>query len=84
MNRRLVFGLGAVLAVGACNDQENTAPTEPSDAPPVAFGKSSSPSYVIGFSTAQAGNVKAAIERAGGKAGFISTPGGARVTEWVE
>lgn len=73
MTRRLIVSLAAVLVIGACSDQQE--PTAPGEAPLTAFSKAS-PSYVIGFSAAQAGDVKAAIERAGGKAGFVSMRAG--------
>jgi subtilisin family serine protease len=81
MTRRLTLSLAAtVLAIGACSDKDSN-PTAPSNEPSVAFGKVSSPSYVIGFSAAQAGDVKAAIERAGGKAAFISKRAGLATAE---
>jgi len=67
-----------LVSLTAC--QQDSSPTAPANEPAVAFSKSS-PSYVIGFSAAQAGDVKGAIERAGGKAGFISKPAGLATAE---
>ena len=69
-----------MLLVGLTACQQDSSPTAPADEPAIAFSKSS-PSYVIGFSAAQAGDVKAAIERAGGKAGFISNAAGLATAE---
>lgn len=79
MNRPVILSLAAVLAVGACSDQQDPS-NGPPDAPSVASSKSSS-SYVIGFSAAQAGDVKGAIERAGGKALYISKRAGLATAE---
>ena len=66
---------GSLLLVGLAACQQDSTPTDPTSGPSVALSKTSSPSYVIGFS-AQAGNVKAAIERAGGKLKFVSNRAG--------
>jgi subtilisin family serine protease len=79
MNRRALLSLAAVLAVGACSDQQDPS-NDPANAPAAAVSKSS-PSYVIGFSAAQAGDVKAAIERAGGKAVYLSKRAGLGTAE---
>lgn len=76
MTRRIVFSLAAVLAIGACSDQQNTAPTDPTNEPSVAFGKTSSPKYVISFSAAKAGDVGSAVARAGGKVRRVSKEAG--------
>jgi lantibiotic leader peptide-processing serine protease len=80
MTRRIIFSIAAVLAVGACSNEQNTAPSDPSTEPSVALAKASSPTYVIGFS-AQAGDVKAAIERAGGKVRNLSKRAGLGTAE---
>jgi subtilisin family serine protease len=79
MTPRLTFSLAAVLAIGACSDQ-NSSPTAPTDTPSVASSKSS-PSYVISFSPQEAGDVRAAIGRSGGKAGYVSTRAGLATAE---
>ena len=68
------------MLVGLTACQQDSNPTAPTNEPSVALSKTSS-SYVIGFSAAQAGDVKGAIERAGGKAGFISKPAGLATAE---
>jgi subtilisin family serine protease len=70
--------MAAVLAIGACSDRDST-PTDPSQAPAVSFGKTSS-TYVISFSRA-ASDIKAAVERAGGKAGYVSQRAGLATAE---
>jgi subtilisin family serine protease len=79
MNRRIIIGLAAVLAIGACSDQDS-APTGPAETPATAVSKSPN-SYVIGFSAAQAANLKAAIEQAGGKVNFFSPRAGLATAE---
>jgi subtilisin family serine protease len=80
MIRRVVLGLAAVLAVGACSDEQDSSPTAPAEAPSVALSKKS-PSYVISFSANEAGDVRAAIERAGGKVEFLSRRAGLATAE---
>jgi lantibiotic leader peptide-processing serine protease len=76
MTRRLILSLATTaLALGACSDQQESSPTAPVDAPSFAT-KKSTPSYVISFSAQEAGDIRAAIEQAGGKAGFISRRAG--------
>jgi subtilisin family serine protease len=77
MNRRLILSIAAVLALGACSDQQDPSQTE---TPSVALNKATA-SYVIGFSAAEAGDLKAAIQRAGGKANFISNRAGLATAE---
>lgn len=76
MTRRIIFSFAAVLAVGGCSDQQNTAPTGPNNEPAVALAKASSPKYVISFSAAKAGDVGSAIARAGGKVRRVSKEAG--------
>jgi lantibiotic leader peptide-processing serine protease len=80
MNRGLTLSLAAtVLAIGACSDKDSS-PTNPSETSAVAFSQTSL-SYVISFSAKDAGDVKAAIERAGGKARNLSRPAGLGTAE---
>jgi subtilisin family serine protease len=79
MKRRIVLSLAAALAIGACSDQDSS-PTDPSEAPAVGLSKTSL-SYVISFSAKEARDVKAAIERAGGKARNLSTRAGLGTAE---
>jgi len=81
MNHRLMIGaIASVLAIGACSDQQDS-PTAPADPPAEALSSNAASSYVIGFSAVEAGDVKAAIERAGGKANFISKRAGLATAE---
>lgn len=73
MNRRFLFGLAAVLAVGACNDQQE--PSSNAAEPSAAVGKNTA-KYVISFSSAQAGDVSAAITKAGGQVRRVSKGAG--------
>ncbi|HEU5303190.1 MAG TPA: S8 family serine peptidase [Gemmatimonadales bacterium] len=74
MNPRLIIGLAAVLVIGACGEQNSTAPNETPQVAAAAGQKS--PSYVISYSAAQAGDLNQAIERAGGKARKVSPAAG--------
>jgi subtilisin family serine protease len=66
MKRILSLTAAAALVLAACGEQNSTAPNE---APPIAAASGQkSPSYVISYSAAQAGDLSQAIERAGGKA----------------
>src|SRR4051812_48339678 len=80
MTRRLICSLAAVLAIGACSDQQNTAPSDPSNEPSAAVAKASA-SYVIKFTPAQAGDVRAAVEKAGGKVSNLFSPAGIATAE---
>jgi subtilisin family serine protease len=80
MTRRVVLGLAAALALGACSDQQDTTMTAPSESLSSASRKTV-PSYVIAFSAKEAGDVRAAIEAAGGKAGFLSRRAGLATAE---
>jgi subtilisin family serine protease len=80
MTRRGVLSLAAVLAIVACSDQQDPSPTAPAENPSVAISKKV-PSYVISFSAKEAGNVRAVIERAGGKVGFLSKRAGLATVE---
>ena len=79
MTRRMTLVVAGVLAIGACSDKDSS-PTDPSDAPALAVSKTS-PSYVISFSAQQAGDVRAAIQRAGGKALYLSKRAGLGTAE---
>lgn len=79
MTRRVLLGFAAVIAVGACTDQQNS-PTAPAETPSVASAKQT-PSYVISFSAGQAGDVSAAIAGAGGKVKFVSRRAGLATAE---
>ena len=79
MNRRLMVGLAAVLAVGACSDRQQD-PTSITDEAAAVSGKASA-SYVIKFTPAQAGAVRAAIARAGGRLSHIFEPAGIATAE---
>jgi subtilisin family serine protease len=81
MTRRGVLSLAAVLAMGACSDQQDSSPTAPAETPSEAFSKKTAPSYVISFSAKEAGDVRAVIERAGGKVGFLSRRAGLATAE---
>ncbi|HMH55459.1 MAG TPA: S8 family serine peptidase [Gemmatimonadales bacterium] len=66
MKRSLILSVAAGLVLAACSEQNSTAPNE---APPLAAASSQkTPSYVISYSAAKAGDLSQAIERAGGKA----------------
>jgi subtilisin family serine protease len=79
MTRRAIFCLAAVLAVGACTDQQDS-PTAPPDTPSVASARTPA-SYVISFSPREAGDVGAAVGKAGGKARFVSRRAGLATAE---
>lgn len=66
MKRILSLAAAAVVALAACGEQNSTAPNEASQL--AAASAQKSPSYVISYSGAQAGDLTQAIERAGGKA----------------
>ena len=78
MTRRIIFSVAAVLTIGACSDQQD--PTSISNEAALASGKASA-SYVIKFTPAQAGDVRAAVERAGGKLSHIFQPAGIATAE---
>jgi len=65
MTRRIMLTLTAVLAIGACSDQQEPT-TAPADAPTMALSKNT-PKYVISFSPAQAGDISSSITKAGGQ-----------------
>jgi subtilisin family serine protease len=79
MTRRLTFGLAAVLAVGACSEKTST-PTDPTESP-IAAVSTKSPSYVIAFSTKDIKGIRAAIERSGGTALYLSKRAGLGTAE---
>jgi lantibiotic leader peptide-processing serine protease len=74
MIRRLAFSAAAVLAIGACSDQQEQTPTGPAESPLLGSSQSSA-SYVISFSSAES-ELASAIEKAGGKARKISRGAG--------
>src|SRR5688572_12562680 len=65
MTRRLIFSLAAILAIGACSDQEDRSTTGPSVTPSDAAGRGPT-KYVISFS-AQTSDIETSIRTAGGK-----------------
>lgn len=75
MNRRIVFSLAAVLALGACTDEQKPSPTEVLETPSLASAKKSR-SYVIRLSETAPADVQARIERAGGRLKNISREAG--------
>ncbi len=79
MTRRIMLTLAAVLAIGACSDKDSS-PTDPSEVSAVAVRKAS-PSYVVAFSSKETAEVKAAIERSGGKAVYLSNRAGLGTAE---
>ena len=79
MIRRITLSLAAVLAIGACSDKDSS-PTDPSEVSAVAMSNAS-PSYVVAFSSKETADVKAAIERAGGKAVYLSKRAGLGTAE---
>jgi lantibiotic leader peptide-processing serine protease len=79
MRRRIVLSFAAMLAAGACRDQQDSSLTGP-ETNPEASGKRSSP-YVISFSSSAAGDIRAAIERSGGKVLFLSKRAGLATAE---
>jgi subtilisin family serine protease len=81
MTRRGVLSLTAVLAIGACSDQQDSSPTAPAEAPSVALSKKQTPSYVISFSAKEAGDIRAVIKGAGGTVGFLSKRAGLATVE---
>jgi subtilisin family serine protease len=81
MTRRLTFlSVITILATVACSDNQNTAPTDPANEPAVASSKASS-SYVIKFAPTEAGDVRAAVEQAGGKVSNLFSPAGVATAE---
>src|SRR5688500_17484456 len=79
MTRRLAFTMAAVLAIWACSDP-NSTPTDPTEAPVAALSQTS-PSYVLSFSAKDVREVRAAIERSGGKALYLSKRAGLGTAE---
>jgi len=75
MTRRAVLSLAAVLAIGACSEQQNSSPTGPAETASDAFSKTA-PSYVISFSAKETGDVRGVIGRAGGTVGYVSRRAG--------
>jgi subtilisin family serine protease len=74
MKRILSLTAAAALILAACGEQNSTAPNEAS--PVAAASSQQSPSYVISYSAAKAGDLNLAIERAGGKARKVSPAAG--------
>ena len=66
MKRILSLTAATALVLAACGEQNSTAPNE--SAPVAAAASQKTPSYVISYSAAQAGDLSLAIQRAGGKA----------------
>ena len=79
MTRRLILSLAAVLVIGACSDQQE--PTSTADEATAAASSKASASYVITFTPATAGDVRAAVERAGGKVSNLFSPAGVATAE---
>ena len=65
MTRRLILSLAAILAIGACSDQEDRSTTGP-ETPSEASSRSPR-KYVISFSRQTAIDIEASIKTAGGK-----------------
>jgi lantibiotic leader peptide-processing serine protease len=65
MTRRLIFSFAAVLAIGACSDQDDRSTTGP-NAPLSEASGSTSKKYVISFSK-QTSDISTAVKTAGGK-----------------
>lgn len=65
MTRRLILSLAAVLAIGACSDQEDRSTTGP-ETPSEASSRSPR-KYVISFSRQTAIDIETSIKTAGGK-----------------
>jgi lantibiotic leader peptide-processing serine protease len=74
MNRRFMLVVAAALVIGACNDQQEPS-SNVADPASLAVGKNT-PKYVISFSSAKAGDVSAAITKAGGQVRRVSQGAG--------
>ena len=79
MTRRVICSLAAALAIGACSDQQD--PTSVATEAPVAASSKAAASYVIKFAPSQAGDVRAAVEQAGGKVSHLFSPAGIATAE---
>ena len=75
MTRRIMLSLAAVLAIGACSDQEDRSTTGPTETPSLGSGQTRS-SYVISFSATAENELTNAIQQAGGKVKKISRGAG--------
>lgn len=80
MSRRMVVSLAAVIAIGACTDQQEPSPTDPAEAPSLAPAKKSK-RYVVSITENSSVDVAGQIQRAGGRLRKVSKEAGVVTVE---